>query len=88
MTALSDTQHRMLAALLGMGDVDAALPLLRRSIGLGTRERLQIYRNNVFESLAQALAAVYPVVAQLVGETYFRHVARRFISDHPLACAG
>lgn len=88
MTALSETQHRMMVALRGSGDADAdvAVPLLRRSRGPGAAQRLQIYRNNVFESLTQALAAVYPVVAQLVGEAYFRHVARRFMADHPLAC--
>ena len=84
MTALSDTQHRVLGALFDAGDASAALPLLQRSRGLSAAQRLQIYRNNLFESLTQALAAVYPVVAQLVGEAYFRQVARRFIADHPL----
>lgn len=85
MPALSDTQHRVLGALLGVAGSDAALSLLRRSTGISAAQRLQIYRNNLFESLTHALAAVYPVVAQLVGEAYFRHVARRFIADHPLA---
>jgi len=84
MTALSDTQHRVLAALFRPGDAGAALPLLKFSGRLSAAQRLQIYRNNLFESLTQALAAVYPVVAQLVGEAYFRQVARRFIADHPL----
>ena len=85
MTALSDTQHRVLGALLDASNTDAALSLLQRSRGLGAAQRLQIYRNNLFESLTQALAAVYPVVSQLVGDAYFRHVARHFIADHPLA---
>ena len=84
MTALSDTQRRVLGALFDAGAAGAALPLLQRSGGLSAARRLQIYRNNLFESLTQALAAVYPVVAQLVGEAYFRQVARRFIADHPL----
>jgi hypothetical protein len=84
MTALSDTQHRVLDALFRPGDAGTALPLLQHSGGLSAAQRLQIYRNNLFESLTQALAAVYPVVAQLVGEAYFRQVARRFIADHPL----
>lgn len=85
MPALSDTQHRVLGALLNARDADAALPLLQPSRGLSAAQRLQVYRNNLFESLTQALAAVYPVVAQLVGEAYFRQVARRFIVEHPLA---
>ena len=84
LSALPDLQHRVLGALLGMRDADAALPLLQRSRGLSAAQRLQVYRNNLFESLTQALAAVYPVVAQLVGEAYFRQVARRFIVEHPL----
>ena len=85
MTALSDTQHQMLGALRGTIEADAALALLQRSRGLSPTQRLQIYRNNLFESLTQALAAVFPVVAQLVGDDYFRHVSRRFIAEHPLA---
>jgi hypothetical protein len=46
-------------------------------------ERLQVYRNNVFVSLTQALAAVYPVLVRLVGEDYFGQAARRFIRQHP-----
>ncbi len=89
MTALSDTQQQVLGALRGTAaataDTAAALALLQRSHGLSTARRLQIYRNNLFESLTQALAAVYPVVAQLVGDDFFRQVARRFVLAHPLA---
>ena len=46
-------------------------------------ERLQIYRNNVFLGLEAALAAVYAVVRRLVGDAYFRQVARRLIREYP-----
>src|SRR5687768_16032631 len=46
-------------------------------------ERLQVYRNNVFISLRQALADVYPVVQRLVGEEFFNQLARRFVREHP-----
>ena len=46
-------------------------------------ERIQIYRNNVFLGLEGALAAVYPVVKRLVGDAYFRQVARRHIREYP-----
>jgi hypothetical protein len=46
-------------------------------------ERLQIYRNNVFISLRQALADVYPVVRRLVGEEFFNQLARRFVREYP-----
>ena len=32
---------------------------------------LQVYRNNVFESLTSALKATYPVVERLVGPRFF-----------------
>jgi hypothetical protein len=46
-------------------------------------ERLQVYRNNVFVSLRQALADVYPVVRRLVGEEFFNQLARRFVREYP-----
>jgi hypothetical protein len=54
-----------------------------RSTRLSGTERLQVYQNNVFISLVQALADVYPVVGRLVGEEFFRQVARRFIRCYP-----
>ncbi|HLD13305.1 MAG TPA: DNA-binding domain-containing protein, partial [Burkholderiales bacterium] len=36
---------------------------------------LQVYRNNVFESLVGALKAVYPVVERLVGTGFFAYAA-------------
>lgn len=46
-------------------------------------QHLQIYRNNVFESLTGALKAVYPVVERLVGEGFFRFAADGYIRRHP-----
>jgi hypothetical protein len=48
-------------------------------------QHLQVYRNNVAISLTEALAAVYPVVARLVGEEFFGHAAGRFIERYPPA---
>ncbi len=46
---------------------------------------LQVYRNNVFESLTGALKAVYPVVERLVGTGFFAYVADGYIRTHPPA---
>ena len=92
---LHDVQHRLLGALLPQmpdasalafdASIDAALALLKHDAhGPSAAQRLQIYRHNLFESLAGALAAVYPVLAQLVGEEYLRQLARRLIAAHPL----
>lgn len=87
MPALPDVQRRFFAALLDREHSAAVLPLLRQGRGPGAAQRLQIYRNNLFEGLGDALRAVFPVLAQLVGDDFFRALARRFIVAHPLRAA-
>jgi len=85
MPALSETQALVLGALLGRHDGAAVAPILRRNApGLPALRRLQIYRNNFNEGLGDALEAVYPVVARLVGDRYFRQLSRGFTAAHPL----
>lgn len=45
--------------------------------------RFAVYRNNVMVSLIDALADTYPVVQTLVGEEFFRAMARVFAQAHP-----
>lgn len=45
--------------------------------------RFAVYRNNVIVSLIDALADSYPVVQMMVGETFFRAMAREFAYQHP-----
>lgn len=45
--------------------------------------RFSVYRNNVIVSLIDALADTYPVSAALVGEPFFRVLARAFARQHP-----
>lgn len=82
MLALPDIQARVMDALL-LRDGAAATALVRPTQPLSARQRLQVYRNNMFESLIAALGAVYPVVARLVGTGFFRHAAKACISAHP-----
>ena len=51
--------------------------------GSDPAERFGIYRNNVVVSLVDALAQTFPVVQQLVGEDFFRAMARLFVQAHP-----
>ena len=51
--------------------------------GLSTARRLQVYKNNMYTSLTDALIAIYPVIHRLVGDDYFRHVAKQFIPLYP-----
>ena len=44
---------------------------------------IDIYRNNYRGNLHDALASAYPVIKQLVGDDFFRFLARRFIEQYP-----
>jgi len=44
---------------------------------------IEVYRNNYRGNLHDTLAGAYPVLRQLVGEDFFRLLARRFIEQHP-----
>lgn len=44
---------------------------------------IEVYRNNYRGNLHDALAGAYPVVQQLVGEEFFRYLARQFIAQYP-----
>ncbi len=51
--------------------------------GIRADERYNIYRNNTFITLGQALAQNFPVVCRLVGITFFDQMAREYIQKHP-----
>jgi hypothetical protein len=51
--------------------------------GLSPAQRLAVYRNNTFLSLAEALKDGYPVVERLVGEDFFKQMASAFIARQP-----
>ncbi len=45
--------------------------------------RFAVYRNNVVASLIDALADTFPVLQELVGERFFRAMARVYVRSHP-----
>ncbi len=51
--------------------------------GSDTRQRFNVYRNNVIVSLTNALCDTFPVVMALVGEPFFREMARQFVRSCP-----
>jgi Putative DNA-binding domain len=62
--------------------------LIQRRIGpsrFGAARHLQVYRNNVYTSLTDALEAVYPVVARLVGADCFRGCGYHYVRYAPPA---
>ena len=50
---------------------------------LRLRDRLSVYRNNVIHSLTEALAAQFPIVKRLVGDSFFLALARDYARQHP-----
>ncbi|PYC17978.1 DUF2063 domain-containing protein [Pseudomonas jessenii] len=74
-------QRDFAAALL-----DTRLPCpegLRSANGADPASRFAVYRNNVQGSLINALSDSYPVVAQLVGDEFFRAMAAVFVQQQP-----
>ncbi len=63
-------------------DADLPAPLMRKAPGAPTR-RFGVYRNNVYASLIDTLAARFPVTARLVGEAFFRAMARVHVETEP-----
>jgi hypothetical protein len=51
--------------------------------GVATATGFEVYRNNLHEGFLKALALEFPVIQRLVGEDYFRQLAREFLHAHP-----
>jgi hypothetical protein len=80
MPALRELQRDVLADLLGSGSAAARHV---RPTALAAARRLDIYRHNRQAGLTEALRAVYPTVAELVGRGFFRFAAQHYIARHP-----
>jgi hypothetical protein len=81
MPALRELQRRFGAALMG-GDAADIAPFIRAA-GIEPARRIAIYRNNWRENCLANLAAAYPVLKRLVGDDYFRQLAREFQGLYP-----
>jgi len=68
--ALLDAQRPCPAGLLAWNGSDPA-------------KRFAVYRNNVVSSLIDALADTFPVTRELVGDEFFRAMARVFVAAIP-----
>ncbi|MGB9092559.1 MAG: DNA-binding domain-containing protein, partial [Gallionella sp.] len=81
MPALSEVMSGFAQAIV-RGDeppaqIDAAYPHYSAAIAI------EVYRNNYRGNLHDTLAGAYPVIRQLVGEDFFRYMARKFIEQYP-----
>jgi hypothetical protein len=78
---LRDRQKDFAAALL-----DPAMPIPRGLVGPDRKpdvKRFNVYRNNVFTGLIDALKAAFPAVRRLVGDEFFTAMARVHVALDP-----
>jgi hypothetical protein len=74
-------QHEFAEALF---DPDRAAPKDISGRGASASEaRFNVYRNNVTVSLLDALAARFSATQKIVGESFFKNMARLFMTQHP-----
>jgi len=76
---LRDLQAEFAAALF---DEKPEMAARVRAGRFPAAQHLQVYRNNVVESLTGALRAVYPVVEKLVGDGFFRYAVHEYLGTH------
>ncbi len=77
---MSEVLDRFAAALL---DPSAPVPIgVQSADARPDRRRFAVYRNNVYVSLVGALESRFPVTRRLVGEAFFRGMARAFAAEH------
>lgn len=77
MSSLAEIQSRFVDALRDR-DQPPPADIVGRADEL-PKQRFNIYRNNVHVSLVEALMGTYPVVNRLVGEEFFRGMARVYV---------
>ncbi len=81
MLDLAHVQSTFAQALL---DSSAAVPpAVRGAARRKAERRFAVYRNNVLTGLVSALAARFPVVQRLVGDEFFREMARVYVAQEP-----
>lgn len=80
MFSLHELQTRFREAIAS-GNPDPLAGLVRAD-GIDPARRVQIYRNNTFISLTEALAATYPVVCRLVDRRFFDFAATGYIAKN------
>ncbi|WP_202899060.1 putative DNA-binding domain-containing protein [Ahrensia sp. 13_GOM-1096m] len=82
--AMADNSYETKAFAAGM--LNPAAPKPDEIIGPNGKaadKRYNVYRNNVTVSLINAVADIYPAVQKIVGEEYFRAMAREYVRAHP-----
>lgn len=85
MLALSDDLSVFGSAIVRGGAISPLIDTVYPHYLVATA--IDIYRNNYCGNLHDALASAYPVINQLVGDDFFRFLARKFIAQYPSCSA-
>lgn len=81
MHRLAERQRSFAAAVL---DPEQPLPFgLVGPDGAPSARRFAVYRNNVVAGLIDTLQAAFPVVSRIVGQDFFRAMARIYVAREP-----
>ena len=83
MSAPRELERDFAVALLGGSEESVVAEI--QGDGLDPTARVAIYRNHIFVTLTEALAATYPVVVRLVDRRFFAYAADGYIRRHPPA---
>lgn len=81
MPALLDDLEDFAHAIVNGAEVP--LPIVPHYEAYPAAVALAVYRNNYRGNLYDALIGAYPVIGRLVGEAFFRRLARSYIAAHP-----
>lgn len=79
---LAEMQAAMRRAILEGGENAGVLAQIEEN-GLTPERRLDVHRNNTFASLIGVLAAAYPALQRLLGESNFKLLARAYVKARP-----
>ena len=81
MPALSEVLSGFAQAIVRGDELPAQIDVAYPHYSAATA--LEVYRNNYRGNLQDTLAGAYPVIRQLVGDEFFRYMAREFIEQYP-----
>ncbi len=82
MSELAALQRDFGAAIASRDKAAEAAPIFRGPPEAAL-ERLAVYRGNVVGACTKALAGAYPIVAKIVGESFFEGLAREYLRRFP-----
>jgi Putative DNA-binding domain len=83
-TTLAKQQTHLLRAIFDANNIaNKAINTPTTGVNSNSNRGLQTYRANAHASALRSLQTAYPVIAQLVGEDAFEHLARDYWVQHP-----